>query len=358
MRSKRVGQRKRRVTLLGSERAKVMGLALLLVAVAMGRLCVGEFLGWPEGDFFSAVVQVLFGDITHSDEALTIMDLRVHRLVLGVIVGVGLAISGVALQALLRNPLAEPFILGLSTGAGVGVMAQMLLGAWMGWRIGGTHFGALLGAGASMGIVLLAGQKRGVIDPLGLLLVGVVLSTINGAAIMLLNYILGPAGIKEDVARWMMGYLNEGVSATGVLVVAIATVAGWLLLQRHASAMDAATFSDSEARSVGVDLRRLRFELFLVASVLAAGGVVLAGPIAFVGLVGPHVARLLLGPGHRMLIPGAAMVGAVLIVGSDIASVLIGRAYGVGLLPIGIFTAVLGGVVFLWMLRPRLGRGG
>ena len=124
----------------------------------------------------------------------SVMDIRLNRLVLAVLVGVSLATSGVALQALLRNPLAEPYVLGLSSGAGVGLMAQMLASHYAGRQFGAPHLGALGGAAVSMAAVYAAGRKKGMIDPLGLLLVGVVLSTINGAIIVLLNYIPGSAG--------------------------------------------------------------------------------------------------------------------------------------------------------------------
>ena len=155
----------------------------------------------------------------------------------------------------------------------------------------------------------------------------------------------------------MMGYLNESVSGTpAVAVFTVGMLVGLGVLWRLGPAMDASTFSDVEARSVGVELDRLRVVLFVVASVLAAGAVVLAGPVAFVGLICPHGARLLLGPGHRGLLVGAGLLGASLILVADTSAVLIDRVYGVGLLPIGVFTAVVGGPVFVLMLRSHLGR--
>ena len=309
---------------------------------------------WPSGNLGDAIVRVFLADLMTEAPAMSFMSIRLLRLVLAVIVGAALAIGGVALQSLLRNPLAEPYILGLSSGAAVGVVLQMILSHVIGQWIGATHLGALAGAIGSMCIVYVAGRRRGVIDPLGLLLVGVVLSTINGAIIMLLHWRYSPPGLRDDVARWMMGYLNETVGSTNVLSITVLTVACFGLLFRYGPAMDASGFSDAEAMSVGVNLSLLRKMLFVVAGVLAAGAVVLAGPIAFVGLICPHVARLLLGPSHRPLLVAAAMTGAALIVLADTATVLLD--FGHGRMPIGIFTAMIGGPAFLWMLRPHLGR--
>lgn len=317
--------------------AILLVLLLALIAVALLRLCIGtQHFGWP-GDG-------------------SVMELRRLRLLSAVVVGASLAVSGVALQALLRNPLAEPFILGLSTGAGAGVMAQLALGYYIQRHMGATQIGATIGAGVTMLIVFVASRRRGTIDPIGLLLVGVVLSTIGGAFIMILQQLV-PGGAVQDVARWMMGYLEEGLDRWiyfAVAGLAVAAVAVTMLMGR---AMDAATFSEAEAESLGVPLRTLRVVLFAVSAVLAAGAVVLAGPIAFVGLIAPHVARLLLGPSHRALILGAAMIGAMLILGADIASSFLAYKLRIGLLPLGIFTALIGGPAFLWMLRPQLGRG-
>jgi iron complex transport system permease protein len=334
-------------------------LASLLAALALmiaARMHVGDVFGWPTGSLTQSLWRLFVqGTLGQPADLVTVMDIRLLRVVLACAVGAALASSGVALQGLLRNPLAEPFILGLSSGAALGIMAQMTLSYRMGQLLGPSHLGALIGALISGTIVFLASRRRGMLDPLGLLLVGVVLSTINGAIIMLLNYMTGPAGMREDLARWMMGFLNESVSSRELLVVLAITLGGICVLAGRGRAMDVATFSDIEAQSMGVNLTRLRTLLFVVAGVLAAGSVVLAGPIAFVGLICPHFMRLLLGPGHRMRVISSAIAGAVLILAADIAAVALD--FGQGRLPIGIFIAMLGGPVFLWILRPHLGRG-
>ncbi|MEL7088421.1 MAG: iron chelate uptake ABC transporter family permease subunit, partial [Planctomycetota bacterium] len=135
------------------------------------------------------------------------------------------------------------------------------------------------------------------------------------------------------------------------------TLAALTCLMYKARAMDVATLSAGEAEALGVDLRRLRVVLFVVASGLAASAVVLAGPIAFVGLVCPHVARLIYGPRHGALLPASACLGATLVVLADTAGAVLAWWLDVGVVPLGVFTALVGGVSFLWMLRPHLGRG-
>lgn len=323
-------------------RVALTAIAVVLLLCAAMRLLVGsEAIGVPSGPF-----------------AADMMANRLHRLVIAAIIGAALSLSGVGLQALLRNPLAEPFILGLSTGAAAGVVAQQLIELkLLQWTPGPAYTGALAGALASIAIVFVAGRRRGIIDPLGLLLTGVILSTVNGALIMLFNYFAGSGGMKDEIARWLMGYLNEDAGAGVVASVGLVTLIGGGLLLRHARAMDVATLGEAEAMSLGVHVGRLRTLLFVVSGVLAAGAVVLAGPVAFVGLVCPHVGRLAVGPRHGPLLIAAAMLGAALLLIADTASAAIGFSAEVGLMPLGIFTAIIGGPVFLWMLRPQLGRG-
>lgn len=332
----------------------ILLLVILIGAIAL-RLLSGLSFGWPGGDLADALLRLLTGMKSGQADS-SVLDLRLLRAAVACLVGLSLATSGVSLQSLLRNPLAEPFILGISSGAAVGVMAQWVISHH--WRLsaGSGQLGALLGACTTAALVFAAGRRRGIIDPLGLLLTGVVLSMINGSLIMLLNFAPGPAGMREDLSRWMMGYLNENVGWSTLLTSSGIILTGIALLWSHHRAMDAACFSDLEASSLGVNLRRLRFIQFFIASLLAATAVVLAGPISFVGLICPHLARLMFGPAHRHLLPAAAMLGATLILLADSLAVTLDGLGRMGLMPVGIFTAMLGGPMFLWMLRPRLGR--
>lgn len=313
-----------------------------LLAALLARLLVGSTgFGLPGGE-----------------HAGILMDIRIQRGLVAGIVGVALAVSGVALQALLRNPLAEPYILGLSTGAGLGIMVQGYLALQLGIAFSASGVGAVIGTAVTLGMVYLVGRRNGVVDRLGLLLAGVVLSTINGSLIMLLNYLAGPGVLRDNITQWMMGMLQ--VRPLGWQDGAAAAVCGVSLglLLWQGRAMDIATLDDDEASALGVSIHQLKALLLLIASVLTATAVLIAGPIAFIGLIAPHLARLLLGPTHRPLLIGAAILGATLLIIADVASDAVAAMnQDVGLIPIGIFTAILGGPVFLWMLRPQLGRG-
>jgi iron complex transport system permease protein len=271
------------------------------------------------------------------------------------IAGVALAVAGVLLQALLRNPLASPFILGVSSGSALGVMlatyvAYMSGGAWR--LIGGDAVPALLGAVATLAVVYGLGQRRGWLDPLSLVLIGVVVSAICGALIMFLQHLV-PQGLRGDLVTWMMGSIDQGVGAGWLMMVVVVTLGGCAVALVMGRAMDAATLGDEEARSVGLSVGPLRVTMFLIAGALTAGAVALAGPIGFVGLIAPHAGRLLLGPRHTLLLVGAAMIGAALLIGADVASQVISA--GGGRVPVGVFTALIGGPGFIWLLRS--GRG-
>lgn len=282
-------------------------------------------------------------------------ELRLLRAGSGAVIGAALAASGVLLQSLLRNPLAAPSLLGLTSGASFGVM----LSIYLGFLVRGViephrpQLGAaIIGALASLAIVYAVAQRRGRIEPVRLILVGVVFSVMAGAGTMLLRHLMPDRGLIA-AERWLLGSINDDISTAWILGVSVVTLVGIGVGVALGRAMDAATLDDDEARSVGVPLQRLRLTLYLVAGVLTAGAVSLAGPIGFVGLICPHAARLLGGPSHRPLVISAALAGVALVVGAD-AAVRLAPAE-VGRIPIGVLTALLGGPAFLVVLRRQPG---
>ena len=289
-----------------------------------------------------------------------VVGLRGHRLLLAAAAGGLLAVSGVCLQGLLRNPLAEPFLLGLSGGAAAGALLGVV-------AVGGHGLvpGGLIGAVAVTGLVYGLGRRDGRLDPLTVLLVGVVLSTLAAAVVLLISELSGPLGsggrlarATGDVRTWMLGALNTRVRpwhALGVLA-GLALLIGWL--RRNGDTLDAATHPDTEAASLGVDVPRVRTCQFAVAATTATAAVALAGPVAFIGLIGPHLARGWVGASHRRLVPVSATLGAVLLVAADTASsgaAAVSAELGVplGTLPPGLFMAVLGGGTLL-VLLPKM----
>jgi len=313
----------------------VAGLLVLLLLAAAARLCVGSFaLGLPED----------------AGGARAVLGLRAERLRVGAVVGAALATAGVALQTLLRNPLAEPFLLGLSTAAALGMVVQWWVADALGLATGAGYAGALLGAMVCTAVVFAAGRRGGVLDPLALLLTGVVIGTLNGAAIMLLVK-LKPGLLRDDLANWMMGFLRVGGDPWPLRITAAVLIAVLTVLGTRTRALDILTLPPAQAAALGVAVGRLRTLLFLVSGVLAAGAVVLAGPVAFVGLIAPHLARVGFGPAHARLLPASVALGAALVVLADTAGAAAALAFGVGVIPLGVFTALIGGVSFLWLLR-------
>jgi iron complex transport system permease protein len=328
---------------MSRRRRHLVGLgALLLLAAAVSvlRILVDRS---PDGDVSLALPGPEYAWV------------RWTALAVGAAVGSGLATSGVLLQALLRNPLASPFILGISAGAGLGVMAALYIAHLLGVRASGPGADmvpALLGALAVLGVVYGLAQHHGWLDPVSLVLVGVIVSAICGALIMLLQHLV-PTGLHGEITRWMMGRIPESVGAWTLATAGALSVVGVGIAMAMGRAMDAATLGDDEARSVGLALGPLRMWMFALAGALTAGAVALCGPIAFVGLIAPHATRLVLGPRHTPLVLGAALVGVFLVVGADVSRQAIDL--GAGRMPIGVFTALIGGPAFIWLLRS--GRG-
>lgn len=302
-------------------------------AVALRMLIGGGGLAWPDDP--------------------TIKALRLDRTLAGLIVGAGVGLSGVLLQALLRNPLASPDILGLASGAGLGVMLSFYLGFAAGYgampllgRIGP----AIVGSTATLGLVYLLSRRRGIVEPVAMVLVGVIVAILAGAGTQLLRHLMPDRGL--EASRWLVGALPDDLPAwqlwTGAGVTAACLVVAVMLGRQ----MDAASLSDDEALSLGVHVRRLRTLLFVMSGVLAAITVVIAGPIGFVGLVCPHVVRLAAGPAHRPLVVGSALAGGTLVVLADVLIRAIPTT--AGRIPLGVLTTIIGGPVFIVLLRREL----
>jgi iron complex transport system permease protein len=331
-----------RTTLIPRALYAIVGLALLLAVVIVLRLNTGPAPS-PEA-------------------AELVMSLRTDRVIMGVIVGASLAVAGVLLQSLLRNPLASPDLLGLASGAGLGVMAVVYAaylaglgiaatsvssggsGGGVGWT---TTTAAIAGALGALALVYSLSQRRGLLDPVTLVLIGVVISIMCGSATALLKTLMPDQGLAAS--RLLLGTLSDDVPRPRVWVVGGLTIACTAAGVWAGRAMDAAALGEDEARSLGVRLGPLRTLLFILSGVLAAGSVVLAGPIGFVGLICPHAVRLLAGPSHRTLVIGSALAGAILVVAADTATRLID--FGSGHPPISILTSLIGGPVLVVLLR-------
>jgi len=291
-----------------------------------------------------------------ADLSFTIWKLRIFRLTNAAVVGAALATGGMALQALLRNPLAEPYILGISSGAGVGVLIGLAAGGCLGlasWAT--TPILALVGAVLTCTIVYTIAQRRGRLDPYALLLSGVIVNAFNGA-VMLTIFMLVPPRVITSYAGWAMGRLTDSVAISagwlmGVCVLAVA--AGWLAMLLRAAAFNALGLGDDVAATVGVSVHWLRVETFLVVSLMTAAAVALAGPIGFLGLIVPHIARLVVGPDHRRLAVVCGFGGAIFLMAADTLCRTAGDLIRIGEMPVGIVTALCGGPFFIFLLRRK-----
>lgn len=273
--------------------------------------------------------------------------LRLPRIILAALVGAALACSGVTLQAILRNPLADPYILGISSGAALGVATAVTCG------IGSTFLGgsakALLGFGGAFGTVWLVwcighfGSGRG--SSTSLLLAGVVVNAIFSAVVMFLTSIATSAQVK-DTAVWLMGNLTDK-NAVILAISSLCIVAGIAVLVAFAQKMNVASLGWQQAKSLGVSIKSINMVAFAVSAFITAVAVSLTGLIGFVGLVVPHAGRLIFGPDHRQLIPISAFFGAVFLI---IADTVARSIFSTAELPVGVITAIAGGPFFLILL--------
>jgi len=265
------------------------------------------------------------------------------------VVGGALALAGLALQALLRNPLASPYILGVSGGASLGVIVSGLFVSVLLQPLFG-----FAGALATVGIVYAVAQRRGRLDPYTLLLTGVIINAFYAAAIMLVMGLVRPE-MRGDIAYWMMGNIRrfdlqwELVGVVGVLAVAMAVVFAFL-----AKGFNLVAVGEETAGALGVRVERLRIVTFVAASLVTGAAVALTGPIGFVGLIVPHLLRMVLGPDHRRLVPATLLLGASFLVLADLAtSLLEGAVAPYPPPPVGVLTAMCGGPFFVYLLRTR-----
>lgn len=271
--------------------------------------------------------------------------IRMPRVLLGALAGAGLALIGCVLQAVTRNPLADPHLLGATSGATLGaVIVVMHIGEILGMLT--LPLAAFAGSLASLIIVLSLSSRNGRLDSQRLLLSGVAVSFVMMAIANLLLF-LGDHRASSSVLFWMLGGL--GLARWELLTVPWVTVlAGWILLQGLGRALNALMAGDQTAASLGLQVRNVRLLVFLIASLMTGVLVALCGSIGFVGLMVPHIARRLVGSEHRRLLPVATLLGALLMVWVDVVSRTLIAPED---LPIGISTALLGGLFFIFMMR-------
>ncbi|MBZ9664375.1 iron ABC transporter permease [Pseudomonas sp. LMG 31766] len=308
----------------------------------------------PLGDTLRAALRLLglplAADASVQQAELILSQIRMPRTLLGLAVGMVLALCGVAMQGLFRNPLADPGLVGVSSGAALGAAVAI---------VGGAAFGGLpdvfapylLSVCAFFGGLLVTalvyrlGRRDGQTNVATMLLAGIALTALAGAAIGLFTYLADDATLRT-LTFWNLGSLN-GASYSRLWPLLLATLAVALWLPRRARALNALLLGESEARHLGFDVERLKRELVFCTALGVGAAVAAAGLIGFIGLVVPHLMRLLVGPDHRLLLPASALAGASLLLLADLVARL---ALAPAELPIGIVTALIGAPFFLYLL--------
>lgn len=344
---------------MGSGNGRFIAVALFVVVFSLGSLVLSLLLG-PYPVPVDVVWNILFGDLgstlSQQDQALIVVvrDIRCSRTVLAWCIGAGLAMAGVVFQGLLRNPLADPFTLGVSSGGAFGASLVISLGIssifpqW--FHMIALPLAALAGSLLALAAVLSLGRIGGMLRRETLVLAGIVVATFLSALISLFK-----ALNEESVAAivfWIMGSLQgRGWEHVGLYLPFFAL--GTMCIAFYSRELDLLSLGQSQARLLGVNSTRARIFLLLGASLMTSAAVAVSGVIGFVGLVVPHLVRLLQGGEHRPLLFSSALVGGLLLLWSDILArtLLSGGAE----LPVGVITALLGGPFFCFLLRSRSG---
>jgi iron complex transport system permease protein len=289
-----------------------------------------------------------------TDYGMIVLDIRLPRILLAIFVGASLSVAGTSFQALLRNPLADPYVLGISSGAAVGAIVALIIETQLSFspELAGliTPLGAFLGAALTIAIVYLLGLRNGQIDSGTLLLGGVITGSFLQAIIMFLMSSLSGSNLRGS-SYWLMGSLSTPPPRSLLYLLAFGFLIAAGAIYTTASDLNLLLAGEKEAMHLGVDVPRVRIVVYLAASLLTGLAVSVSGSIGYVGLLVPHVMRLIFGADHRMLLPASALGGAIAIV---IADTLARTVVAPSEVSVGAVTAIAGAPLFIYLLRRRL----
>lgn len=323
----------------------IAGIVLLLIALVLG-VALGT-VGVPLGDTVAILGHRLLGlggpiTWTPAEEAI-VMEIRLPRVLTAMTVGVGLSVAGVTFQGLLRNPLADPYVLGTASGAALGAAVAVLIPVrTLILEFGLLNVLAFAGALAAVTVVYRLARMGGGGQTTSLLLTGYAVGSLLAAGLAMAMYLSG-AGLREIFAYLLGGF----DAATWSRLAAAAPLIGVssVLIALRVRSLNGLLLGEEAAEHLGVDVKRERAILLGLASLATAAAVSISGLVGFVGLVAPHVVRLAVGPNARLVLPLAALYGASLMAGSDLVARLLGEV------PVGVITAVIGAPFFLFLLR-------
>lgn len=314
-------------------------LLLILAVVVFIALSIGSERV-PAGNVIGALRGA---DGVPEGDRMIVMELRLPRVILAVIVGAGLSVAGLVFQALLRNPLAEPYILGISSGGTVGALLAMSLFA--GASVFITPLASFAGSGAVMLMVYALAHRRGRLDPYTLLLSGVMIGAFFNAAVLLIVAIVNQE--MRNAFLWLMGNLSAANPATVWIVGPPVFLASAILLW-FAKGFNLIATGEETALQLGVNVSTVKRASYLLASLITGLVVSVSGVVGFVGLIIPHICRMIFGPDHRLLVPASFLLGAIFLVGADLLARTVIAPTEV---PVGAVTAAIGAPVFVYLLK-------
>ncbi len=305
------------------------GLLISLILV----ICIAALLGSEKLSFFDL-----------NDQQKTILfDIRLPRILLGASVGASLALAGASLQSLLRNPLAEPYLLGVSNGAALGTMLAFVFFAQFEFA---RPVMAFVGAGLATFVVYQMAKSRAGMNVERLVLSGVIVTTFLSSIIVLLTSLLDAAKLRS-FTFWLLGDLSQATK-NGFYLSFAAVIVGAIVLMRNARALNLMMIGERDAFDFGVEIKKVRLMVFATSSLLVGTAVAASGSVGYVGLIVPHLVRLAIGSDNRFVIPFSALAGAIFVVSADtLARVAIAPRE----LPVGAITALIGAPMFIWLLR-------
>lgn len=330
----------------------MMTLCGLWLVVATAGVMLGSVAIDP-GTIWRIVIAEVFGgqlpDSATGGDAAIVWELRVPRVLMASVVGAGLTVCGIAIQAIVRNVLADPYILGVSSGASVGAAVVLLYGSFASIGVWALTTGSFLGAAAAMVIVFGLSFRNGTLKPLRLLLTGTAMAYALSSLTSFLTFMADPRA-HRTVLYWLLGGFGRATwSLLWVPLVAVGI--GVVYLAARADDLNALTLGDDAAAGLGVPVDRFRRELFFITALVIGAMVSVSGAIGFVGLIMPHVCRLLVGADHRRALAVGVPLGATFLVLADLAA---RTAIQPEEIPVGVVTALVGVPVFLMLARNRL----
>ena len=328
----------------------------LVILISLVLLILSFIIGLAMGSVPIALtdtIAALFGQASSPRLDIVIEQIRLPRALLAAIVGALLGICGAASQGLFRNPLADPSLIGVTAGAAAGAAATIFFASSLSLLsgLGGialVSIGAFIGGSASVMLVYLLATNRQGTSVATMLLAGIAITAIAGGLTSLVEFFASNDMLRR-ISIWRMGGL-DGASNNRVIIAVIVGTIVLGLLPRYSTALNALLLGESEARHLGLDVQSIKIKLIALVALGVGASVALAGTISFVGLVIPHIMRLLIGPDHRLLLPLSAIGGAILLLLSDlVARTIIAPVE----LPVGLITALLGAPFFISLLRRR-----